>query len=426
VGDVGPGLRPGGLTQDNEVGGRFQEGSAAGSRCREAVDRGQSGDRTGDTMTLRPPRDDRTVLLRAAAAVCAVTLLVGCTAGDPGAAPSASLRPEATSAEPSTPGNPSGGSSAPAPDETEPTPEPDSPKPTVAAAGPPPTSGPVRLERWFDREFSGGGVRLGPERERTRAYRSYTISFRSQDLRISGVVDVPTGSGPFPAVVLAHGYIDPAVYVRGQGMPRERRQLAAAGYIALHVDYRNHAASDDDPANNRNARLGYSVDVINAVNALRATQQLPVDDDRIALMGRSMGGGVVYKALEMSPGLVDAAIVYAAVSSNEAENYEQFGGPSPYWDYVEQRWGTPRENPEHWKAISADQHFARITEPVLMQHGTVDESCPPRWARHTLRAMERAGVDVTLRWYEGEGHTFGAAFDRSMDRTLAFLRQHLS
>ena len=117
---------------------------------------------------------------------------------------------------------------------------------------------------------------------------------------------MPTGSGPFPAVVLAHGYIDPAIYVRGQGMPRERRQLAAAGFIALHVDYRNHAASDDDPALQRTARLGYSVDVLNAVNALRATDDLPVDDDRIALMGRSMGGGVVYRALEMAPGLVDA------------------------------------------------------------------------------------------------------------------------
>jgi hypothetical protein len=40
--------------------------------------------------------------------------------------------------------------------------------------------------------------------------------------------------------------------------------------------------------------------------------------------------------------------------------------------------------------------------------------------------MERAGVDVTLRWYEGEGHTFGAAFDLSMDRTIAFLNRHVS
>lgn len=357
-------------------------------------------------------------------------VLTACSAQGTDAQPTPT-RSEAATAAPSptpspTPSPPLGGTAAPgSPSAGATAPTRPGPSVSLTPAGPPPTSGPVRLERWFDRELSGGGLRLGAERERTGAYRSYNVSYRSQDLRISGVVNVPTGRGPFPAVVLAHGYIDPAVYVRGQGMPRERRQLAAAGYIALHVDYRNHAASDDDPALVRTARLGYSVDVLNAVNALRATDELPVDDDRIALMGRSMGGGVVYKALEMAPGMVDAAVVYASVSSDEADNYEQFSGPSPYWDYVDDRWGSPDDNPEFWDAISADSHFDRVTEPVLMHHGTVDDTCPPRWARHTARAMERAGVDVTLRWYEGEGHTFGAAFDRSLDRSVAFLERHL-
>ena len=365
----------------------------------------------------------------AAAALGAVLVLGGCSGDSTDAQPAPSRSTLTTTptptAAPSQPGGVPPGSASPGSPTA--TPSGSDPSPTAAPPeGPPPTSGPVRLERWFDRELSGGGLRLGDLRERTADYRSYDVTYRSQDLRISGVINVPTGRGPFPAVVLAHGYIDPDIYVRGQGMPRERRQLAAAGYIALHVDYRNHAESDDDPALQRTARLGYSVDVLNAVNALRATDEVPVDDDRIALMGRSMGGGVVYRALEMAPGLVDAGVVFAAVSSDEADNYEQFSGPSPYWDYVEDRWGSPEDNPSYWTAISADQHFDRVTEPVLMHHGTEDTTCPPRWARHTAREMERAGVDVTLEWYEGEGHTFEAAFDRSMQRTVEFLERHLA
>ena len=365
----------------------------------------------------------------AAAALGAVLVLGGCSGDSTDAQPAPSRSTLTTTptptAAPSQPGGAPPGSASPGSPTA--TPSGSDPSPTAAPPeGPPPTSGPVRLERWFDRELSGGGLRLGDLRERTADYRSYDVTYRSQDLRISGVINVPTGRGPFPAVVLAHGYIDPDIYVRGQGMPRERRQLAAAGYIALHVDYRNHAESDDDPALQRTARLGYSVDVLNAVNALRATDEVPVDDDRIALMGRSMGGGVVYRALEMAPGLVDAGVVFAAVSSDEADNYEQFSGPSPYWDYVEDRWGSPEDNPGYWTAISADQHFDRVTEPVLMHHGTQDTTCPPRWARHTAREMEQAGVDVTLEWYEGEGHTFEAAFDRSMQRTVEFLQRHLA
>ena len=50
-----------------------------------------------------------------------------------------------------------------------------------------------------------GGVvllRLGAVLERTRPTRRTT----------------PTRQGPFPAVVPAHGYLDPQYYVRGQGM----------------------------------------------------------------------------------------------------------------------------------------------------------------------------------------------------------------
>ncbi len=371
---------------------------------------------------------------RAAGLVLAASMaLAGCSPEDPTAQPLPSPTTAVGNSGTDTPsealtGTPSAPVASPAPDGPADAAAP-SPSSTAgllpAADGPPPTRGPVRLERWFDRELSGSGLRIGRLREQTSEYRSYNVSYRSQDHRISGVLNVPQGRGPFPAVVLAHGYIDPAIYVRGQGMPRERRALAASGFIALHVDYRNHAASDYDPALQRTFRLGYPVDVVNAVNALRATDEVPVDDDRIALMGRSMGGGVVYKALEMAPGLTEAAVVWAAVSSDEADNYRQFARPSPFWNYVDDRWGPPDENPDFWKGISPDQHFNRITEPVLIVHGTADTTCPPRWASHTARAMERAGVPAVLKWYEGEGHTFGAAFDQAMARTVRFLDNRL-
>ena len=182
-----------------------------------------------------------------------------------------------------------------------------------------------------DQRHRGDRLRIGAVREQTADYTSYDVTYRSRsttgpDRRgeeswtISGVLNVPTGRGPFPAVVLAHGYIDPAIYERGQGMTRERGYLASRGYVALHVDYRNHAASDDDPDYQREMRLGYTADVINAVRALRASPDVPVDDDRVALFGRSMGGGVILKALIAEPGLVQAAAPWASVSSWEPDN----------------------------------------------------------------------------------------------------------
>lgn len=161
-----------------------------------------------------------------------------------------------------------------------------------------------------DQRHRGDRLRLGAVRERTSEYTSYDVTYRSrtttgrdeESYTVTGVINVPNGHGDFPAVVLAHGYVDPAIYVRGQGMTRERGYLAARGYVALHVDYRNHAESDDDPLFQVRMRLGYSADVINAVKALRGSPDVPVDEDRVALFGRSMGAGVILKALVAEPG----------------------------------------------------------------------------------------------------------------------------
>ena len=258
----------------------------------------------------------------------------------------------------------------------------------------------------------------------TAAYTSYDVTYRSttgrRSFTISGVLNVPTGPGPFPAVVLAHGYIDPAYYVRGQGMTRERGVLASRGYVALHVDYRGHAESTDDPRSDRDLRLGYSADVIAAVKALRASE-VPVDDDRIALMGRSMGGGVVMKALIAEPGLVQAASLWASVSSLEGENFNQFiradgdgrgsvdragaraaGGPA---GVLARRVGPALLLRDHRAGADGARSGRRHLSPAL--------------GRATQSAMQRAGVDSTLEWYD-DGHAFGPAFTAAMDRTIRY------
>lgn len=296
---------------------------------------------------------------------------------------------------------------------------------------------PVSVLGLAGQRHRGDRLRLGAVRERAAEYTSYDVTYRSrtttrrgeESYTISGVLNVPNGPGEFPAVVLAHGYIDPAVYVRGQGMTRERGYLAARGYVALHVDYRNHAESDDDPRYQVRMRLGYSADVINAVKTLRDSPDVAVDENRVALFGRSMGSGVVLKALVAEPGLVGAAALWASVSSREWENYDRFIRPDPEDSQLRarlaRRHGTPEENRRFWRENSSRPYFDRITEPVLMVHGRFDETCPPRWATATRRALDDAGVRSELAWY-ADGHAFGPTFNAAMHRTVRFFDRQLS
>lgn len=288
---------------------------------------------------------------------------------------------------------------------------------------------PVSLPALFARRFDGRDLRLARETLRTDAYTQYAVTYRSGRLTISGTMNVPHGRGPWPALVLAHGYIDPAVYVTGQGLTRERDYLARAGYLTLHVDYRNHAGSSADPAADRRLRLGYTEDVVNAVLALRRGPRY-VDDDRIGLLGRSMGGGVVYNVLAVRPGLVDAAVVFAPVSSDSVDSFERWIRPDPSRDGLARQilhaYGEPAANPEFWRAVSPRTYFDRVTEPLLVHHGSSDDSCPLRWSRETVAALRREGKEVRLLVYEGEEHAFGPQWPLSMARTVDFLDRRLT
>lgn len=316
--------------------------------------------------------------------------------------------------------------------------------PTSSSAGPPPTgpgpragpgpsagddrpkaSSPVSLPALMREEPSP--TRLVRQRLQlaTGAYRRWEVTYRSGELDVSGILLLPRGPEPFPGVVLNHGYIEPASYVTGQGLSREQDWLARAGFAVLHTDYRGHAGSDPGTPLSRETRLGYTRDAIDAVRALR---RLPsVDDDRIAMLGRSMGGGVTYNALVARPGLVDAAVVFAPVSSRYLDNLERWTIPErpERARALFDRFGRPGANPRFYRELSASSYFDRVTEPLLIHHGTLDDSCPLRWSRTTQRLLVRAGVDSRLEVYPGEQHAFGPQWPASMRTTVGFLRRHL-
>jgi len=288
----------------------------------------------------------------------------------------------------------------------------------------------VSLPALMRRHYDGRGLRVGPVLARTDAYTRHAVSYLSGDLRISGVLNVPAGRGPFPALVLNHGYIDPPDYDSGQGLAREQDYLARAGYVVLHTDYRNHASSDRAPATERRLRLGYTVDVINAVRALRRSSLPYVDPDRMGYLGRSMGGGVTLNALVVRPGLVDAAVVYAPVSSDTVDNFNRWIRPDParadLTRAIITRYGSPERSPRFWRDVSPRTFFDRVTEPVLVHHGTADQSCPIRWSRRTVAALRHAGKHVRFYVYPGEQHAFIADWELSMRRSVRFLERNLA
>lgn len=302
------------------------------------------------------------------------------------------------------------------------------PSPKPAGAAPTISPNPVSIQALIARKYDGRDLVLGREGGSTSAYRQYYITYRGDGLKISGRITVPPGKGPFPAVVLAHGYVDPAEYTNGQTMLRERDYLGRRGYVTLHVDYRNHAQSSRDPKAEGDLRLGYTVDTINAALALQRDSR--VDPDRIALVGRSMGGGVLYNAIVVRPGLFKAAVAYAPVSSDAVDNFDKWVRPddsrSGAAAKVIAAIGTPENQPKNWAAVSPRTYFSRVKTPLMIHHGTADEECPIAWSEQTVETMKAADKSVTYYVYPGQRHTMTAQWPLSIRRSEAFIAQQLA
>ncbi|MCH1867691.1 S9 family peptidase [Nocardioides sp. CFH 31398] len=354
----------------------------------------------------------RTPLAALAGMVLVVTGCTGEPDTGPDTGPGGGSQAGSSSAQPTPRGT---GPTSPSPTPTEPE------EPAL-----PPVDSPVSLPAVMREEARGelDGSRLRQVEviEETDAYTRAIVTYESRDLTVSGVLLRPRGRGPFPGVVLNHGYIEPSVYAPGQGMAREQDYLARAGYAVLHTDYRGHASGDPASDLDRESRLGYARDAVTAVRSL--AREPYVDADRLGMVGRSMGGGVTLSALVVAPDLVDAAVVHASVSSDYVDNLEQFtepGRPEQARELYDELGGPPSGNPEPYRQLSPRTYFDRVSDPVLAIHGDVDDTCPPPWADATQRALVRAGADAQLETYPGEGHTFYAGWQSMIERTDEFL-----
>lgn len=289
-----------------------------------------------------------------------------------------------------------------------------------------PTNDPLSLTSFAARQFTGHDFKVGRVLDENSAYTRYYIMYKSGELAISGIMNVPKGTGPFPVLILNHGFIDPSIYTNGRGLKREQDYLARHGYVVLHSDYRNHADSDDDPEVDRRFRQAYAEDVINAIKALEAANLPYVDSTRVGMLGHSMGGGIAWVIAVTQPDLVDAFVQFAPVSADARDNFEKWTKSRPLVARaIVKDHGAPAENPEFWDQVSPMTFFKNVTVPILIHHGTADESVPLTWSQRSTTQLQELSKDIVLHTYPGEPHEFAAAWSTVMARTTTFFDEHV-
>ncbi|MGC2447530.1 MAG: dienelactone hydrolase family protein [Candidatus Sulfotelmatobacter sp.] len=198
------------------------------------------------------------------------------------------------------------------------------------------------------------------------AAESKTVSYKSGDETVQGVLFTPAGKGPFPALVVIHEWWGLNDWVKGQAS-----KLADQGYVALAIDlYRGKVATTPDEAH----QIMRGVPEDRAKRDLHAAfeflaSQADVKKDRIGAIGWCMGGGYALDVALQEPALAADVINYGHLATD----------------------------PDSLKKINA---------PILGLFGAQDKGITPDDVHKFEQAMKQMGKRIDVKIYDDAGHAF--------------------
>jgi len=224
---------------------------------------------------------------------------------------------------------------------------------------------------------------------------------------------LPTGTGPFPAVICLH----PGGWVSGSRklLSNTLGVLAKRGYVAVAPDYRlapQHrypACLDDCKA---------------AVAWLREhAEKYKVDPKRIGLIGLSAGGH-----LALMTALEDRHVQAVCAFSAPCDLSDpKLATAETVRRHLEPLFGGgPETHGQAYKKASPVHAELKGMPPVLLMVGSEDQNVPPRQSEELARQVNRAGGAARVVILQGEGHTWKREnLLRSIGEMLLFLDDHL-
>jgi dienelactone hydrolase len=276
------------------------------------------------------------------------------------------------------------------------------------------------IDTLTERTYGGGVIQDAGNLNSAGAFTRKLFKYRSEGLTMYGFVNIPDGAGPFPIVVMLHGYVPPEEYTTLDYSTRYADALAEAGFVVVHPNLRGYAPSAS--ADNF-LGIGDTIDVLNLISLLRsqagsAGLLRKADANSIALWGHSMGGGIVLRVMVIDPQIA-AGLLYASVNANEVVNLAHFDDDGRGNENV-------KVSADDLAPISPINYLERINAPLSIYHGENDSVVPVEWSEDLCRRLQDLGADVDCRYYPSQAHTFQNSGDtRFIASMIAFFEEHL-
>lgn len=254
------------------------------------------------------------------------------------------------------------------------------------------------------------------EKEQIRCYTKhvtlYVLTYVSQGLKVKGLLAVPEGTYPRPAVIYCRGGI------KRVGMVRKRRivSMAQRGFIVFAPFYRGNEGGEGREDFGGEDRY----DVFHAIKVVQSLAE--VMPGPIPLIGFSRGAVMALRAARECSG-VGPVVVWGGVS-NMLDTYEERVDLRRMLKRVV---GHPTKQIEAYIDRSPVYWVKEIDTPIYIIHGTQDSQVGNQQARNLANALDQAGKAYTLTLYSGLDHRFPRDDEeKALDDVFAWLVEKLA
>ncbi len=240
-----------------------------------------------------------------------------------------------------------------------------------------------------------------------------TLNYPSSDgLSIPAYLTLPgKPAGPAPLIVLIHG--GPQARDRW-GFDEEVQIFAAHGYAVFQPQFRGSTGFGKhfEEAGYGQWGLAMQDDITAGVRYL--VDQKIADPQRICIVGGSYGGYAALWGLAKTPDLYKCGVSVAGVSdlarrlSDRSDtSYNAIGR-----EIVRHQMGDASTMQAQFDSVSPVKHADRITAPLLIVHGKLDQRVPISYGIRMRDAMQDLHKDVQWIEFAHEGHGVARAEDK--------------
>ena len=240
--------------------------------------------------------------------------------------------------------------------------------------------------------------------------------------KVSGLINIPKSSGPFPIIVMFRGYVDQKQYVIGTGTQHAGEFFAQNEFITIAPDFLGYGDSDSEAGDIFESRFQTyttALTLIKSVEALKTrslkvgSNYINVDTQNVHIWAHSNGGQIALAVLEIT-GKAYPTVLWAP-------NSAKF--PYSILYYLDEAGDEGKLVITKLADFMGDydvtkysirSYLDKINPNTKMQihHGLVDDAVPIVWTDSLVKYLKYPGAD----------HNLTPSWQKAVENSLTFFK----